>query len=76
MKNRLVEIHSQSFGVFDPDEFFDNQILTVKGAANFLKFSEKTIYKLVKSKRIPFKKIGSEYRFLTSELLEVLKKGE
>jgi excisionase family DNA binding protein len=76
MKNGLIEIHSQSLGVFDPDEFFDNQILTVKGAARFLKFSEKTIYKLVKSGKIPFKRVGSEYRFLTSELLEALKKGK
>lgn len=62
-------------GHYDPNQFFENEILTVKGAAKFLKFSEKTVYKLAKERKIPFKKIGSEYRFLLSDLIGVIKKG-
>lgn len=44
--------------------------LTVKDVANLLKVNEKTIYRWLKKGEIPVYKIGEQYRFNRSELLE------
>ncbi len=47
--------------------------LNVKEAATLLNISEKTIYRMVKSRTIPCSKIGGLWRFSESELLEWVK---
>jgi excisionase family DNA binding protein len=59
--------------VYDPEEVFENQTLTVQGAAKFLKCSTKTIYKRCADNSIPHKKLGTKYRFLLSELVAWMK---
>jgi excisionase family DNA binding protein len=41
----------------------DNQILTAKELAAWLKVEKSMVYRLVQQRKIPFFKIGSDYRF-------------
>jgi len=41
----------------------------VKQAAELLKVSEKTVYRWISARRIPFCRVGAQYRFSRSELL-------
>lgn len=52
----------------------EDEVLTVKEAAAFLKVSIPTIYQLKARKEIPFRKIGGSLRFLKSELIDYIKK--
>lgn len=45
-----------------------SDLLTLKETAQYLGLSEKTIRNMVKSRSIPFCRIGSQYRFMRSEL--------
>lgn len=76
MKNKLHELlEPSSVGLYEPDQFFDNQILTGSEASKFLKISTRTLYRRVSSGEIPFKKVGRHYRFSTQSLLEWIKEG-
>jgi excisionase family DNA binding protein len=46
----------------------DTEILDVAEIAKYLKLSTKKVYQLVKSREIPFKKIGGQYRFVRSDI--------
>ena len=46
----------------------DNQYLTVKEVTELLKVSRLTIYRWVKSKKLPAIKIGKEFRFAKGEI--------
>lgn len=46
-----------------------DEILTVKQAADFLKFSNRKIYRLVEKNRIPFSKKESRIKFSKNALL-------
>jgi excisionase family DNA binding protein len=61
--------------VYEPEseQVFDNQVLTVREAAKFLKCSTKSLYRLLKFGEIPYRKVGSEYRFLKSSLIDWMK---
>jgi excisionase family DNA binding protein len=67
--------------LYEPDLYLGNrieiesQIMTVREAAIFLKFSSKKIYKLVSYGQIPYKKIGREIRFYLPQLREWLEGG-
>jgi excisionase family DNA binding protein len=50
-----------------------DQALTTVAACQFLSISRQTLYKLVKSKRIPGRKVGDNYRFLKSDLIRYFK---
>lgn len=52
----------------------ENNILTVEELSCKLKVSKDTIYKLVKTKQIPFFKIGRHYRFNFNQVLTFLNK--
>ncbi len=71
------KLSCQRGGVVRKDEpaepIFQNQILTVREVAKFLKLSTKTVYKRVSSGEIPHKKIGDEIRFLLPELMSWMK---
>lgn len=74
----LHDVNSKD--IYDPTGdllLFENQIevLDVKGAADFLMVSEKTIYKLVGSGELPGKRVGKGIRFLKSQLVAHLKGG-
>ena len=53
-------------------EGFD-KALTTEDACQFLSISRQTLYKLVKAKRIPGRKVGDNYRFLKSDLIRYFK---
>lgn len=59
--------------IYEPEQFFENQIMTVREAANFLKCSSKKVYGLVRLRQIPFKKVGREIRFYLPQLKEWMK---
>ncbi len=46
----------------------DDEILTLKQVADFLKVSERTIYRLAAAKKIPAFKVGGTWRFSRAEL--------
>ena len=50
-----------------------DKALTTEDACQFLSISRQTLYKLVKSKRIPGRKVGDNYRFLKSDLIQYFK---
>ena len=48
------------------------EIMDIKELANYLGFSETKIYRLVEDRRIPFARIGRQYRFVKSAIDEWL----
>lgn len=50
-----------------------DKALTTEGACHFLSISRQTLYKLVRSKKIPGRKVGDNYRFLKSDLIRYFK---
>ena len=44
----------------------NDEILTLKQVANYLKVDEKTIYRLLKEGDIPAFKVGNQWRFLSN----------
>ena len=50
-----------------------DKALTTEDACEFLSISRQTLYKLVKAKRIPGRKVGDNYRFLKSDLIRYFK---
>ena len=46
----------------------NDEILTIKEVADYLKVNERTIYRLAASKRIPAFKVGNAWRFRLSEI--------
>jgi len=51
----------------------EDKALTTEDACQFLSISRQTLYKLVKSKKIPGRKVGDNYRFLKSALIRYFK---
>ena len=62
-KNSLQEIDVEG----------SDKALTTEDACQFLSISRQTLYKLVKSKMIPGRKVGDNYRFLKSDLIRYFK---
>ena len=50
------------------DKFEGKEILTIDEAAEYLSLGKRSIYKLVKLKKIPHKKILNKFRFVKEEL--------
>jgi excisionase family DNA binding protein len=50
-----------------------DKALTTEAACEFLSISRQTLYKLVKAKKIPGRKLGDNYRFLKSDLIRYFK---
>jgi excisionase family DNA binding protein len=50
-----------------------DKALTTEDACQFLSISRQTLYKLVKAKKIPGRKVGDNYRFLKSDLIHYFK---
>lgn len=55
------------------DDKDSDKALTTEDACQFLSISRQTLYKLVKSKKIPGRKVGDNYRFLKSDLIRYFK---
>lgn len=51
----------------------EDKALTTEDACQFLSISRQTLYKLVKAKKIPGRKVGDNYRFLKSDLVHYFK---
>jgi excisionase family DNA binding protein len=47
-----------------------DEVLTLHEGAQFVKVSEKTLWAEAKAGRVPHFKLGKQYRFVRSELLE------
>ncbi len=48
----------------------EGEILTLKQVADFLKVTERTIYRLAAAKKIPAFKVGGTWRFSKAEITE------
>ena len=48
----------------------EGEILTLKQVAEFLKVTERTIYRLAAAKKIPAFKVGGTWRFSKAEITE------
>ncbi len=57
----------------ETDTDLSDKALTTEDACEFLSISRQTLYKLVKAKRIPGRKVGDNYRFLKSDLIRYFK---
>ena len=51
-----------------PQNSSENGILTIKEVAEYLKVTERTIYKLAAAKRIPAFKVGGTWRFPATDI--------
>jgi excisionase family DNA binding protein len=56
-------------------EWGGDGVMTIEEVAAFLKISETTAYQLVRSGEIRGRKVGREWRFLKSEIVDWLKEG-
>lgn len=52
---------------------FVDEMLTPKQLAQFLKLSEKTVYKLLSSGEVPYNRLQHKYRIRKADLIEWLK---
>ncbi|MEM4658305.1 MAG: helix-turn-helix domain-containing protein [Candidatus Methanosuratincola sp.] len=52
----------------------EDEILTVKDVASYLKLSELSLYRLLRDRKIPAFKIGQQWRFRRSALDEWIDK--
>lgn len=50
-----------------------SEILTIKEVADFLKVTERTIYRLAAAKQIPAFKVGGSWRFSQADITEWIK---
>jgi len=50
-------------------------IMTIREVANYLKMTEKTIYKLAKERKIPSFKVGGNWRFKKEAIDEWIEKN-
>ena len=66
MSQLEFDFHSKSQSSLDNNR--DEDVLDVFGAAKYLKLSPKTIRCYARGRKIPAKKIGSQWRFLKSLL--------
>lgn len=46
----------------------EGEILTIKGVADYLKVTERTIYRLAAAKKIPAFKVGGTWRFSRADI--------
>ena len=53
----------------------DNEILDIRAAANFLGIKKRTMYKLVNEGEIPAKKIGGQWRFSKTQLINLFERS-
>ena len=51
-----------------PTSTCDGEILTIKQVAEYLKVTERTIYRLAAAKKIPAFKVGGTWRFSRAEI--------
>jgi len=51
-----------------PTSTSDGEILTIKQVADYLKVTERTIYRLAAAKKIPAFKVGGTWRFSMAEI--------
>ena len=54
-------------------EFMPGDIVTVREIAEYLKVTERTIYRMVKDKKIPAFKVGGSWRFRLDEIDDWIK---
>jgi excisionase family DNA binding protein len=73
VKQALSELH-QEYPINDNEE--DDEYLTQKEAAKFLKVSAPTIIKWKQENKIPYYQIGRTIKFKKSELLDSMKRNE
>ena len=51
-----------------PPRISEDEILTIKQVADYLKVTERTIYKLAAAKQIPAFKVGGSWRFSHADI--------
>ena len=51
-----------------PTSTSEGEILTIKQVAEYLKVTERTIYRLAAAKKIPAFKVGGTWRFRTTDI--------
>lgn len=61
--------------VLEPSESRESALSTAETCV-FLNISRQTLYKLVKTQRLPGHKIGDKYRFFKTEILRFFDHGE
>jgi excisionase family DNA binding protein len=54
----------------------NNDIMTMKEMADYLKIAEKTAYRFASEKKVPGFKVGNAWRFRKSEIDNWIKKQE
>ena len=57
-----------------PTKSSDNSIMTIGEVADYLKVTERTIYRLAAAKQIPAFKVGGSWRFSKADIDEWIKK--
>lgn len=58
-----------------PDSCFAHGLLTVKGAAEYLKVSRTTLYSLMDRGLLPYTMVGNSRRILKRHIIDMLNSG-
>lgn len=57
-----------------PKSHHEGEIITIKQVADYLKVTERTIYRLAAAKKIPAFKVGGTWRFSRAEIDQWIKR--
>ena len=74
MRAEITDIHRMLSGN-QPQQKPQNRLMIIDEAAEFLKLSKPTLYRLVSAREIPFHKQSGKLYFLETELLDWVKAG-
>jgi len=74
LKQDVTEIKDLLKGISKPEPP-KNRLMVLSEAAELLKLSKASIYRLVSERKIPFHKTGAKLYFLESELINWIKSG-
>ena len=64
----MLAFSTTNLGKIMPSSDVDNAILTIGEVADYLKVTERTIYRLAGAKQIPAFKVGGSWRFSKAEI--------
>ncbi len=61
-------------GLYETGNQMNDQVLTVKDVAGYLKVNDRTVYRMAAAGKIPAFKVGSSWRFKQSEIEKWIQK--
>ena len=67
-KRKIAALIERVYGQFSRGSVVENDIMTIREVADYLKITEKTAYRLATAGDLPGFKVGGSWRFRRSEI--------